>query len=98
MLKFSDSKALPPEDWTGVVEVPFTVDAVRGIAAEARKTYRRMQREEFDPTPSPDNCRFCDFENECPARIAQKKKNRRPPSKAQKKIEESSGFVDLDLE
>lgn len=58
---------------TGVDWVPFTKDDLKGIAARAAAASKAMHFHKFDPKPSPDVCKFCDFETVCDARKATKR-------------------------
>ena len=69
------------EKESGVTWVEFDKDDIRGIAQRARNAVRGMEKQEFDPTPKPKVCRFCDYETVCDARKAQKVRNRRSPGK-----------------
>jgi len=53
------------QPWTGLVDVPCTREDLKGLAVRAKTTFRAMQKEQFDPRPSPDACRFCDFRTVC---------------------------------
>jgi hypothetical protein len=61
----------PPKDhpegqpWTGLVEVPFTRDDLKTLGVRAKETYKAIQKELFDPVPSSQNCRFCDYHTVC---------------------------------
>lgn len=61
----------PPKDhpadkpWTGLVDVSFTRDDIKTLGVRAKETYKAMQKELFDPCPSPKNCRYCDFKTVC---------------------------------
>lgn len=61
----------PPRDhpegqpWTGLVDVLFNRDDMRALGVRAKETHRSMQKELFDPRPSPKNCRFCDYRAVC---------------------------------
>lgn len=98
----------PDTGETGVDWVDFDAGDVKGLAARAVAARRGMYRHEFDPTPSPDNCRYCDYESICPARQQQKAKNskkRRANKKAKlerdlagsEPVKDGSGILDLDF-
>jgi len=71
-------EGIPPDaEWNGLVEVPFTRDDIKGIAQRGKAVGKSMWRGEWDPTPSPSVCKFCDYEDVCEARQAQKAANRR---------------------
>lgn len=56
-------------------------DKLKGMAQRIVTAKWGMVNQEFDPNPSPQNCRFCDYENQCDARKTQKaynRKNRKP--------------------
>jgi hypothetical protein len=61
---------------TGVDWVPFNKEDLKGIAQRAVDARKAMDKEKFDPTPSPSACRFCDYETVCDARKQQKAINR----------------------
>ncbi len=63
----------------GVDWVQFTMDDLKGLAKRAVDAMKGMDREKFAPKPSPQNCKFCDYESVCPERMAQKESNRRGP-------------------
>ena len=65
------------ETETGVDWVTYTKDDLKGIARRAKDAFRGMQREKFPAIPTPPKCKFCDFENVCAERQAQKQANRR---------------------
>lgn len=84
--RYPYGKAIIGEDGvaTGEVEsgvdwVPFTKDDLKGLAQRAVDALKAMDREKFDPTPSPPTCRFCDYETVCPQRQSQREANRRGP-------------------
>lgn len=62
---------------TGVEWVDFTKDDIKGLAQRAVDARKGMDREKFPAKPSPDQCRYCDWESVCPERQAQKEANRR---------------------
>lgn len=65
------------EPWTGLVDVPFTVEDLKSIRHRGKETYRSIQDQMFDPTPSPKTCKFCEYESVCDARQEQKAQNAR---------------------
>ena len=67
------------ETETGVDWVPYTKDDLKGLAHRAQTALRGMDKERFEATPSPNACKFCDYESVCPERKAQKDMNRRTP-------------------
>lgn len=66
----------PPEgygdDWTGIVEVPFTKDDLKGLAHRARQASKSMWKGKWEANPSANNCKFCEYEHLCDARQDQK--------------------------
>ena len=67
----------PSEPWTGLVDVPCTMDDIKSLAVKARETYKAMMGGLFDPTPSPSSCRFCDYQSVCDSKhvpVPRKKK------------------------
>ena len=82
----------------GVEWIPFSMDDIKGIAIRARDAVRSMNREKFDPTPSPSTCRMCDYETVCEARQAQKEKNRRRRKKKTDDFDGLTGFVKFGLD
>lgn len=68
---FRYPEGTPPKDhpegtpWTGLVEVSLTRDDLKTLGVRAKETHRAMQKELFDPVPSPKNCRFCDYKTVC---------------------------------
>ena len=88
----------PETEEEGVEWIPFTLEDIQGLAQRALDVKKAMRKEKFDPTPAPPVCRFCDFENVCPERQAQRQAN--ASKRSGPKIEEISGaagFVDLTL-
>lgn len=88
----------------GIKFVPFDRDALVSLAKRAKEAKKGMHRGKFDPVPQPKICKYCDFESECPERIAQKsansikrKKRKVDPLDAQMEgIEpDEDGFYDL---
>lgn len=72
----------PPEPETGIEWVSFTeADMVR-LIQKAEITYAKLMARQFDPTPSSETCKRCDFESVCEVRIAMKKAwhDKRSPS------------------
>lgn len=81
----------------GVEWVDFTEDDLRGLALRAQEARNGMRKEKFAPSPSPDNCRWCDYLSICEARQDQIKANsKNRPKKTLDALSNSSGFVDLD--
>lgn len=75
---------MPREDGgveEGVDWIPCSEEDIQGLALAAADVYQRIITEDFDPTPSPKNCKFCDYESVCDARKDQKSANRRPRTK-----------------
>lgn len=60
----------------GVDWVPFTMDDLKGIAQRAADARKGMDFHKFDPKPTPDVCKFCDFETVCDARKAAKRQQK----------------------
>lgn len=79
----------------GVKWVDFTRDDLKGLAARAVEARKGMNKERFPATPSPSNCRFCDFETVCPQRQAQKEDNRskKRGKKADALLDNANGLV-----
>ena len=65
----------------GVDWVSFTKEDLKGLAARAVAAMKGMDREKFDANPSPQGCKFCDYETVCPQRLAQKAANSHGPRK-----------------
>ncbi len=61
----------------GVHWVDFSKEDIKGLAHRAVEARKGMDREKFPAKPSPDQCRYCDWESVCPQRQAQKEANRR---------------------
>jgi len=59
----------------GVDWVDFNRRDLIDLAARAKKVRRAQEKEQFDPKPVAKNCRFCDFESVCDARIEQRAAN-----------------------
>lgn len=65
----------PHDPVSGEPGLDFVTCSARDIAElqdKAREALIRMGKEIFDPTPSPDACRFCDYEKVCEARNLQR--------------------------
>lgn len=90
----------PKEDGSvedGVEWVPFGRPDIEGLARRAVDARMAMDKEKFDPTPSPTGCKFCDYETVCDARKAQKAMNARGRKKPESTLDLEDGFVDLKL-
>jgi hypothetical protein len=89
----------PAQPWTGLVDVPVTREDLKNLALRAKGTHRAMEKELFEPTPSPKACRFCSYETVCEARQEQKALNPRKPSTPREPADDltggASGIVDL---
>lgn len=83
----------PPKDhpasqpWTGLVDVLFNRDDLKALGVRAKETHRLMQKELFDPRPSPKSCRFCDYRTVCD--VAHQPSPRKP-----KELSTESGTVE----
>ena len=77
----------------GVTWIEFDRDDLKGIATRARDAIRGMNREKFPANPVPSKCKFCDFETECPERMAQKKANKRNRKNSDAFFDGQTGFV-----
>lgn len=72
-LYFRYPEGSPPKNhpegtpWTGVVEVPFTRDDLKGLGVRAKNTFRAITKELFDPSPSAKACQYCDYRTVCDA-------------------------------
>jgi hypothetical protein len=69
----------------GIDWVEFSKRDLKELVDRAIKVRRGQENEKFDPTPVAKNCRFCDFETVCDARIEQRaanaaKRKRKMPS------------------
>lgn len=87
-------------DEDGVEWVEFDEGDLQGLAQRALDAKIAMRAEQFDPTPSPKVCNFCDFVTVCDARREQKVANsakRNKKSRIQEITESKTGFVDLSL-
>jgi len=86
---------------TGVSWVPCTEDDIEGLTQRIVSVREDMEAEKFEPTPTPKNCKFCDFETMCPPRIAQRKANSEKRGKKKstllkESLDKSNGdFVDF---
>jgi len=56
-----------------------------------------MNENMFDPNPSPQGCKFCDYDSVCEARQAQKAANRRTRKPKKSYVPDGAGIIDLDL-
>jgi hypothetical protein len=82
----------------GVDWVPFTKDDLKGLAQRAVDARKGMDKERFDPTPTPKGCKYCDYESVCDARIAQKAANRRAPRNTDAKLDGLQPFAVFSFE
>jgi len=85
---------------SGVEWVEFDEGDLQGLAQRALEAKVAMKAEEFDPTPSPKICNFCDFVTVCDARREQRAANaakRNKKSLIPEITAAASGFVDLSL-
>lgn len=85
---------------TGVEWVEFDEADLQGLAQRALDAKAAMRAEQFDPTPSPKVCNFCDFVTVCDARREQKAVNsakRGKKSRLEEITNSTDGFVDLSL-
>ncbi|MDB4278189.1 PD-(D/E)XK nuclease family protein [Deltaproteobacteria bacterium] len=79
----------------GVDWVEFTREDLQGLAQRSVAARKGMNKEKFDPTPTPKGCRWCNYETVCDARKAQKKANARKPRNANDLLEGTDGFVEF---
>lgn len=93
-----NGNVVPGQVEPGVEWVPFTKEDLQGLAARGVEIRKQMDKEMFDPTPSPKQCRFCDYETVCPARQAQKEANRKNPKKALDVLDGATGFVEFGID
>lgn len=77
---------------SGVDWVPFTKEDLKGLAQRAVDARKSMEKERFDPTPTPKGCKYCDYESVCDARIAQKAANRRTPKNTESRLDSIQPF------
>jgi hypothetical protein len=85
---------------TGVEWVEFDEGDLQGLAQRALDAKEGMEAEQFDPTPSPKVCNFCDFLSVCDARQKQKAANsakRGKKSRLEEITNATGGFADLSL-
>ena len=82
---------------SGVEWVEFDEEDLQGLAQRALDAKKGMWKQEFQPTPSPSTCRFCDYESVCEARQTQRAANSRKRKKPMPEILSEDGFDDLKL-
>lgn len=82
----------------GVDWVEFSREDIQGLARRAVNALKSMQREKFEPTPSPKACRFCNYESVCSARQEQKKTRARKPKNTDDLLQGTDGFVEFGFE
>jgi CRISPR/Cas system-associated exonuclease Cas4 (RecB family) len=80
---------------SGVDWVDFSREDLRGIAERAVDARKNMDKEKFEPTPSPSACRFCDYETVCEARQQQKASRSRKRKKNPDIPDNPEGFFEL---
>lgn len=80
----------PGVDW-----IPFTKEDIQGLAQRAVAARKGMDKEKFDPTPTPKGCKWCRYETVCDARKAQKKANSRRPKNTDDLLQGTDGFVEF---
>jgi len=85
------------ETWTGVVDVPFTEEDIKGLAQRAKEAGKGLWKKKFEPTPVPKMCKLCDYESCCDARQAQRAENARGRRRKKPDVipEGTEGAVDL---
>ena len=99
-LNLGDPWEQPPEGsdaetWTGVVDVPFTEEDIKGLALRAKDAGKGLWKKQFEPTPVPKMCKLCDYESCCDARQAQRAANARKRKKPDILPQDVTGAVDL---
>ena len=95
-----DATGVPikPEPETGVMWVDFDMGMLKALAFRAVEARKGMEKGKFDPTPTPTKCKFCDFEDVCPERQAQKAANAAKRGDKPSILEDgSAGIVPLGL-
>jgi hypothetical protein len=60
---------------SGVEWISFDENDLRGLAIRVLEAKKRMSNGDFSPTPVPNVCKFCDYEEVCEARISQRAAN-----------------------
>ena len=88
------------ETETGVAWVEFDEQDLQGLAQRALEAKQNMEAQQFDPTPSPKTCDFCDFVTVCDSRREQRQANaakRNKKSQIKEIAEATGGFADLSL-
>ncbi len=85
---------------TGVEWISFDEGDLKGLAQRAIDAKKAMWKEKFDPTPSPNTCKFCDFVSVCPARQEQKSANaakRAPKEQTIEGVDIKKGITNFSL-
>lgn len=81
---------------SGLDFVPFSEDDLNRLAHRANEARQKIEAAQFDPTPSPSQCKFCDYADVCAARQEQKaNSSRKKPGIPE--IAATTGFTDLEL-
>lgn len=80
----------------GVDWVSYEKDDLKTLVGRAIEARKGMDKERFDATPTPQNCKFCDYETVCPPRLEQKALNRRNSPKLQ--IEDAGQVFGFEIE
>jgi len=92
-----EDNPIQPEPDSGIEWIPFTKRDLKGLAQRAVDARRAMDKRQFDATPSPPYCKFCDYETVCPERQAQIAKNRRKPKNQEELFDGAEGFIDFGI-
>ena len=82
----------------GVEWVKATKEDIEGLAQRALDARKGMDKERFPAVPHWKTCRFCDYEEACPERQAQRKKNsRKRKGSSEIPLDDTPGVQDFSL-
>lgn len=98
--KYNDPETGELKTETGVEWVEFTDEDLKGLALRAQEARAGMRREKFEPKPTPEGCRWCDYLTVCEARQAQIVSNgggKARPKAQLEELAESAGFSDFSM-
>lgn len=86
---------------TGVTWIPFDKEDLEGIALRCEKATQDLKEKKFPANPVPKYCKYCDWEELCEERQAQRRENAAKRKKKPKPLLEGkslgNGFFELEM-